>query len=92
MVMYVKSLVDGCDTNDQGMKIYDLLSPMIRQGVSVDLDFFGVSNVTSSFVNSSLVQLIDDFGYDRVRSVVNIKGVNKQIGTLLRDRMTKLAA
>ncbi|WP_367317982.1 STAS-like domain-containing protein [Loktanella salsilacus] len=56
------------------------------------LDFSGVSNITSSFVNSSFVQLADDFGYDKVKSTIVIKGVNRQIANILRNRMTRMAA
>ncbi|WP_439155714.1 STAS-like domain-containing protein [Yoonia sp.] len=92
MVMSVKNLVNGCDTNDQGIVIYKHVSSCFKAGTKVTLDFSGISNVTSSFVNSSFVQLIDDFGYDHVRSLLVIKGVNNQIGSLLRERMSKIAA
>lgn len=92
MVVSVRNLVKGCDTNDQGIVIYKLVSSYFKSGTSITLDFSGITNVTSSFVNSSFVQLIDDFGYDHVRSLLVIKGVNNQIGRLLRERMTKIAA
>ena len=92
MVMSVKNLVSGCDTNDQGNTVYRYVAMCLREKKSVSLDFSGVSNVTSSFVNSSFVQLVDDFGYDNVRALLVLKSVNSQIGNMLKDRMTKVAA
>jgi hypothetical protein len=92
MVKNVRDMVIGCDTNDQGHVIYKYASFSIQKNKVVTLDFSGVTNVTSSFVNSAFVQLIDDFGYDKVKSFVVLKGLNRQIGNLLRDRMMKLAA
>jgi hypothetical protein len=92
MVMNVKNIVSGCDTNDQGAVIYDFVAKSLKKGQPVGLDFSGVSNITSSFVNSSFVQLVDDFGIDSVRSLLALKGVNSQIGNMLRDRMMKVAA
>lgn len=92
MVICVKNVVDGCDTNEQGIVVYRRMRSELGSGRFIVLDFSGVSNVTSSFVNSAIVQLIDDLGYDFVRNFVAIKGVNRQIGMMLRDRMDKLAA
>ncbi|UTH44292.1 STAS-like domain-containing protein [Loktanella salsilacus] len=92
MVMRVKNLVDNCDTNDQGTVVYNLAASFIRKNMLLTLDFSGVSNITSSFVNSSFVQLADDFGYDKVKSTIVIKGVNRQIANILRNRMTRMAA
>lgn len=92
MVMNVKKLVSGCDTNDQGNVVYKYVALNLRENKSVSLDFSGVSNVTSSFVNSSFVQLVDDFGYDTVRTLIALKGVNSQIANMLKDRMAKIAA
>lgn len=92
MVICVKNVVDGCDTNEQGIVVYRRMRSELGSGRFIVLDFSGVSNVTSSFVNSAIVQLIDDLGYDFVRKFVAIKGVNRQIGMMLRDRMDKLAA
>jgi hypothetical protein len=92
MVINVKKLVSGCDTNDQGNVIYRYVALNLRESKPVSLDFSGVSNVTSSFVNSSFVQLVDDFGYDTVRTLLALKSVNSQIGNMLKDRMTKIAA
>jgi hypothetical protein len=92
MVMKVQNLVDGCDTNDQGAVVYKFVATCLRKNSAVTLDFSGVSNVTSSFVNSSFVQLVDDFGFNSVKSLLVLKGVNSQIGRLLRDRMYKVAA
>lgn len=92
MVMNVKKLVSGCDTNDQGNVIYKYVASNLRENKPVSLDFSDVSNVTSSFVNSSFVQLVDDFGYDTVRTLLALKSVNSQIGNMLKDRMAQVAA
>lgn len=92
MVVKVKNLVVGCDTNDQGAAVYSVVADKLRKDAAIVLDFSGITNVTSSFVNSSFVQLADDFGVDVVKSCVTLRGVNGQIGRMLQDRLMKVAA
>ncbi|MBV1865165.1 MAG: STAS-like domain-containing protein [Rhodobacteraceae bacterium] len=58
MVIVIQSIVDGCDTNAQGAIVQTMLRKYLSQQATVTLDFSGVFNVTSSFVNTAFVELL----------------------------------
>ncbi len=92
MVKLVIELVPACDTNEQGIVVYNYVMKQISLGGSVTLDFTGVPNVTTSFVNSAFVNLLDIIGYQDLKARLRLVGVNRQIGKMVQGRMTKLAA
>ena len=91
MVIFVASLVTSCDTNDQGDIVRRAILHGLASSDSISLDFAGVSNVTSSFVNSALLDLSPDFDLATIKSRVQIKRVNRQIGTMIKDRFNSEA-
>ena len=92
MVSLVIDLVPACDTNEQGLIVYEFVKKQFSSGGSVTLDFTGIPNVTTSFVNSAFVSLLDIIGYQELKSRLRLVGVNRQIGNMVQGRMTKLAA
>ena len=91
MVIVVRDIVDSCDTNAQGAVVSDVVLSYLTLGRSVTLDFSGVFNVTTSFVNTAFVDLLDHFSFDSVKAGLVLKNTNRQIGTLIKDRMQQKA-
>ena len=87
MVIRILDLVSSCDTNDQGDIVRSAILDQLDSSDVVSLDFFGVTNVTSSFVNSSLVSLLPDLDISTMKSRIRIQRVNRQIGNMIKDRM-----
>ena len=44
-------------THNFGLKVYDVLFPLLQSGVSVNLSFKGIKNVSSGFCNASIGKL-----------------------------------
>lgn len=86
MVIQVSRIVTSCDTNAQGDKIRAAILSELAKSDIVQLDFTSVTNVTSSFVNSALLELSSDFDLTTIKARVQIKRVNRQIGNMIRDR------
>ncbi|WP_083480413.1 STAS-like domain-containing protein [Loktanella sp. 5RATIMAR09] len=91
MVIKILSLVSSCDTNQQGVCVKHAILDALRQQDIVYIDFSGVTNVTSSFVNSALLDLSPQLDLDTIKSRVRIKRVNRQIGNMIKDRFTSEA-
>ena len=91
MVIVVRDIVDSCDTNAQGAVVSDVVLSYLTLGRSVTLDFSGVFNVTTSFVNTAFVDLLDHFSFDSVKAGLVLKNTNRQIGTLIKGRMLQKA-
>ena len=87
MVIRILDLVSSCDTNDQGDIVRSAILDQLDSSDVVSLDFFGVTNVTSSFVNSSLVSLLPDLDISTMKSRIRIQRVNRQIGNMIKNRM-----
>ena len=87
MVIKVSKLVPGCDTNADGVVVNQAITIGLRQSGVVTLDFTGIHNATSSFVNSAFVTLLQDVSIEEIKARVRIVGANKQIAFLVRDRM-----
>ncbi|MBY6164098.1 STAS-like domain-containing protein [Mameliella alba] len=89
MVVTVLSLVDACNTAHQGAVVYDALNNALARHQIVSLDFSGVPNVTSSFVNTALLPLLADFSFSELKIRLKISGTNRQIANMIRDRLGK---
>ena len=92
MVILIQNIVDGCDTNAQGARVRTIIDEHLRDGSSIALDFSGIFNVTSSFVNTAFVDFIDEHGFDQFKKTVSLKNVNRQISSMVTSRVKSVAA
>lgn len=86
MAILITSLVSACDTNVQGDVVRNAIIDALKSDEKVVLDFAGVANVTSSFVNSALIALLPDYDIETIKSRIVIKRVNRQIGNMINRR------
>jgi len=91
MVIYVKKFVTSCDTNSQGDQLRNKIINHLKKNNKVTVNFSGINNVTTSFINSALISLIDDYDLLTIKERVIIKKVNRQVGDLIRKRFTSMA-
>jgi peroxiredoxin family protein len=57
---------------DDGEKLYKLLHPELKKGDSVDLDFGGVKQIFTPFLNSSFGRLLDHFEKETLMEKINL--------------------
>ena len=86
MVLIITSIVKSCDTNEQGDKVREEIVKSLTCDSTVVLDFSGVTNVTSSFVNSALISLMPRYDVSTIKERIQVKRANRQIGTMIKDR------
>lgn len=91
MVIKILSIVPACDSNEQGARVKNAILRDLESQDVVLLDFSGVTNVTSSFVNSALLDLSPKFDFDTIKSRIQIRRVNRQIGNMIKDRFVSEA-
>lgn len=87
MVIFIRDIVNSCDTNDQGAVVSNAVLPSLKHGNPVTLDFSGVFNATTSFVNTAFVDLLDQITFDSIKTHLIIQNANRQVGALIKDRM-----
>ena len=92
MVIIVRNVSRFADTNIQGDMVFREMSDALRSNQRITIDFAGVQNATSSFVNSSFVRLLELYSFTDIRQRLRIVGVNRQIASMIRSRMEFEAA
>lgn len=68
----IVDVVHGTSSNADGDKLFATVASFVRAGQIVRLSLKGVTPMSTSFLNSSFGELIDEFGLDAVRSQVKL--------------------
>jgi hypothetical protein len=71
------STVHGTATNDQGLALYIVLKKQFLNDMKVRLSLHNATPMSSSFMNSSLGALIDEFGYPKVTTLLSLIHFNR---------------
>ncbi|MBF0182611.1 MAG: STAS-like domain-containing protein [Magnetococcales bacterium] len=53
---------------------------------AVQISFKGVDLVSSSFINTSLIALLDNYSFDTIRSKINFINTTRYINDLIKSR------
>lgn len=69
-----------------GEVIYRIIVEEFRHHRPVTLSFDGIKSVSSAFVNSALIRLIEDFDFDFIRAHLHIVDSTRQINRIIKDR------
>lgn len=78
-----------CVTTQDGERLYQLIAKELAAGRSVELDFTGVRDVISAFLNPAIGSLYGDFPKDVVESCLRITGLDESdeaVVRIVRDR------
>ncbi len=65
--LYLTDIVAGTFTNAEGAKLYAALAPYLATGQVVRLSLHGATPMSSSFLNSSIGDLLDHYGLAALR-------------------------
>lgn len=84
MVLKVLEIVQGCNTAAQGRELFEAIWPQLELEESVALSFEGVTEVTSSFINASIVRLVLQRDYESVGARLAISDISKQAAEMIR--------
>lgn len=83
MVIVALDHVPHCFSQEDGGRLHDVLVPMFDAGRSMTLSFTGVEDVTSSFVNASLVPFVEQYGSAFVKAHLRIVGATGQVANTI---------
>ena len=84
MVIRALDHVAQCYTAKDGMVINRVLRKQLARESQVKLSFDGVTDVPSSFVNTSIVALLDTYSGDYIKQHLTISDATRQIGEMVR--------
>lgn len=83
MVIIALDHVPHCFSQADGAVLNRVLAPHFAARRNFTLSFTGVEDVTSSFVNASLVPFVEAYGADFVKSHLKVVGATKQVSTTI---------
>jgi len=58
---------DICVSPTDGGKVYDAIKAEVQKGSRVKLSFFGVTRLTTAFLNAAIGQLYGEFSEEKIR-------------------------
>ena len=73
-----------CISAEDGQKVFDRLTPLLREGKQVNVSFERVKTLISLFLNASIGQLYGTFNEDQIRAQVKIIGLAEDDLDMLR--------
>ncbi|MEK5006616.1 STAS-like domain-containing protein [Bacillus sp. FSL K6-3312] len=78
--------VERCYSNNDGQLIQTMIKSAFRNDEKITLSFEDVDGVTSSFVNTALIDLLEEFSFDFIKNHLVFSDTNSQINKLINDR------
>lgn len=90
MVIRALDHVARCYGTADGDVIARVLRAALQRHQHVTLSFAGVTDIPSSFVNASIVALLDDYSADTLRSRLSIVDATSQAADMIRRCMANV--
>jgi hypothetical protein len=91
MVIYVRNLVPGADTADQGIQLFPHIRDALKTEQQIVISFQGIQTATSSFVKTAFVVLLKDIPFDVLKSRMRIIDSTRQINQMIKIRLEREA-
>ena len=86
----IKQVSTGTLSNTDGLNLKIELCKVLSRNDAVVLSFAGVGAISSSFLNSSLGEIVDDFGIDTLKNKIRITNYTPTIAEFIRKYMKDL--
>lgn len=82
----IKDYVSLCQgvTSEEGQPIYNLIIGILKSGDIVELDFDGMTFMTTAFLNVVIGTLYKDFSSEELRNILKLQNVNEETATRIK--------
>ena len=87
--LVIKKMVTGTPTNAEALSLFLDMKKCAELNNSFTLDFTGVDYVSSSFLNSSIGEFIEVYGFNDFASKVKFIGCNKDLAAMIKGYVVK---
>ncbi len=86
MVIKVSDFTEKCYTNHDGEIIFKKIKSLMDQNETANVSFRDIDAVTSSFVNSAFIELLEYYSFDYIKSHLTFSDTTKHINELIKKR------
>jgi len=88
-IINIKSIVISTLTNSDALPLRLEMDEILKSGGSIVLSFKGVKTISSSFLNSSIGEIIEKYGFENLSQKLSItessKDISETIQKYIRD-------
>lgn len=88
VIITIKDHTNQCYTNLDGEMIYDQIVIQFERGQQVKVSFKGMDSVSSSFVNSAFINLLEKYDFNRIKSDLGFVDSSKSINDAIKRRFS----
>lgn len=85
----IKDHVSEGFTNDDGALLYGVIQKHLYENDLIVLSFEGMTSISSSFLNSSLVQVKEEIGFNELKRRFRFIKTNQSINSTIRTRFSQ---
>lgn len=87
VTLSVRDLIsDFSNNNASGEILFQEIKNLFENQESVVVSFQGISEISSSFVNSAFINLLEEYDFNYIRKNLMFSNSTKQINSLIKDR------
>lgn len=86
MVIKIINHTGHCLNSADGLKIFEIIKPLMDQKEKVMVSFEGIDAVSSSFINSAFIELLCHFNFDFIKDHLSFSDTYKHINDLIKKR------
>ena len=86
VTLTVKNITDTFSDNSAGLLLFEQIKENFEQGQSVTVSFEGVPYVSTSFVNSAFINLLQEYSFGDIKEKLQIIKSTSQINHLIKER------
>lgn len=81
----IKEIVKDTYTNSSGSVLLSFLNNYLHKGQQVTLSFKGAPPTSTSFLNSSIGELLDQYGFNRFKEIVKLTDLSATQAQILKN-------
>jgi len=85
-ILKAAAISGRCYNQEDGAKLFKEITLRLRKNESVMISFEGIETVPSSFVNASLIALLDEYTFNEIKHLVKFTKTTRQINEMIRSR------
>jgi hypothetical protein len=86
VIIKILDNVNRCMTNKDGLIIFNLINPLLNNSQQVTVSFHGVDSVTTSFINSAFIELLQYHSFDYIKKNITFSNTTRDINMLIKKR------
>lgn len=83
IIIPVAEIVPSTITNSDAVSLKSAMQSVLAKGDIIVLSFHKVNTITSSFLNSSIGEIIEEYGFDKLKGRLVLSNYTPPVGEMI---------